>query len=116
MIKPTIGRRVWYWPSTSANAHRILAADPPQPHDAGVVFVHNDRRVNLDVTDHMGRHYFVGNCYLWQSEDDPDPGHIMRPTEDFAEWMPYQRGQAAKAQPASVLDMVRDTALDPLGR
>lgn len=113
MIVPTIGRRVWYWPG-AGNDHRVL--DRTQAFDAGVVFVHDDHRVNLDVTDHTGRHFAVGNCFLYQGEDDPDPALREPPKEDFAQWMPYQRGQAAKAQPASVLDMVRDTALDPLGR
>jgi hypothetical protein len=95
MIKPTIGRRVWYWPDTTSDDHRIY--DRTQAFDAGVVLVLDDHRVTLDVTDHYGRHFVVGNCYLWQGADDVDPAHRERPKEGFAEWMPYQRAVAAKA-------------------
>jgi hypothetical protein len=82
MIKPTIGRKIWYWP-TGKHAGG-------QPHDATIVYVWNDRMVNLACHDENGKHYAATSVTLLQ-EDDAEPGWA------FAEWMPYQTGQAKAA-------------------
>lgn len=88
MITPTIGRRVWYWPEKHESTHeRVL--DPRQPCDAGVVFVHDDRCVNLLVTDHAGDTHRRWNVRLLQAGEE-------RPGGGFAEWMPYQVKAASK--------------------
>lgn len=59
--------------------------------DAGVIFVHDDRKVNLFVTDHYGGTHFVPEVPLLQDSDQPPKeGH-------YAEWMPYQKSVAAEA-------------------
>lgn len=80
VILPTIGRRLWFWPQHQAN---IGILDPKQPCDAGVVFVYDERTVNLDVTDHLGRHSAQLSVRLVQPGDPvPDGPH--------ATWMDYQ--------------------------
>jgi hypothetical protein len=107
IIKPTIGRRVWYWPSELeyAEAERLTkgeegvlgAQDRSQPCDAGICYVHDERRVNLTVADHAGLLHARRYVPLVQEGDAPPP-----PGTAYAQWMPYQTGQAAKqAQPAA---------------
>ena len=88
MIEPTVGREGWYQP------HRAPfgAVLGDQPFKASVCFVHSDRLVNLLVVDHVGHTYAQPNVILVQDGD-------VKPTEaPYAEWMPYQKGQAAKAE------------------
>ncbi len=99
MIKPTIGRRVWYWPSDydrgllqNKPETVIQASDRTQPCDAGVVYVHSDRMVNITVADHNGHMHRRTSVNLLQEGDvRPDASDYA-----FAEWMPYQTGQAKK--------------------
>lgn len=88
IIPPTIGRRVWYWPGTNDKVSMVHhQTEPPQPFDAGVVFVHDDRRVNLQVSDHIGCIHTRLSVPLVQPGDPtPEGAH--------ATWMPYQIGQA----------------------
>lgn len=91
MIKPTIGRRVWYWPSQADFDSGADSHDPSQPFDAGVVCVNGDRSVNLTITDHEGITWFQEGVQLVQPED------TQPSTTDggFAVWMDYQIQQAA---------------------
>lgn len=91
VITPTVGRIVWYFPTV----HDGMLSRGDQPFAAQVVFVHNDRMVNLLVTDHLGNTYPRERITLVQ-EGDPHPskgGHC--------EWMPYQAAQAKKHEAAS---------------
>lgn len=81
MIAPTIGRVVWFWEN----------AGQPQPLPGIVCFVHSDTRVNLAVFDANGNTSGKTSVFLYQ-------GDTERPTMHFAEWMPYQKGQAAKTE------------------
>jgi hypothetical protein len=90
MIKPTIGRKVWYWPELT---EQVTVISRTQPLDATVVYVHNDREINLVVFDHQGQQWFKGNVHLIQPSDTD---YIDAP---HASWMPYQVGQATKATP-----------------
>lgn len=113
MIKPTIGRRVWFWPSSSyVDRNRsvtMLRGD--QPFDAGIVYVHHDRMVNLLVTDHVGHVFVVRSVPLLQA-GDPSDGKSY---DFYCEWMPYQQGQAAKAEGLSgTLQPAQRDALDTL--
>jgi hypothetical protein len=83
MIKPTIGRVVWYHPQ-----HKHI-----QPHAALIAFVHSDTLVNLAVFDENGSHQATIDVPLYQNEPNQE-----RPQYGFCEWMPYQQGQAAKTQ------------------
>ena len=85
MISPTIGRQVWYFPTMF---ERKLG---DQPFAATVVFVHSDRNVNLVVLGHRGEAIVKEHVRLVQGDE-------AAPTEKgHCEWMPYQKGQAAKA-------------------
>lgn len=89
-IQPTPGRVVWYWPSANDGVPSL----PGQPLAAIVASVHTDRRVNLSVIDGHGNTHARGNVSLIQPDDiRPQPGSF-----NFAEWMPYQVGQAAKTE------------------
>lgn len=98
VIKPTVGRKVWYRPSASDVVGPVPMsvagpADDPskgQPLDATVIAVWGDRMVSLLVTDIVGRQFPVLSCTLLQEGDErPAAGR-------YAEWMPYQQGQARK--------------------
>lgn len=85
MITPTIGRRVWYWP-TQEDKQRWTNEEyrySNQPWDAGIIFVQSDVTVNLDVTSPSGDRVFREFCMLG---DTPTPG--------CASWMPYQQKNA----------------------
>lgn len=84
MIKPTIGRVVWY--------HPPFAPDSPsneQTFAAIVCHVHSDTIVNLAFFDGNGHAHNRTSVQLYQGEGD-------RPGDAYCEWMPYQIGQAAK--------------------
>lgn len=91
MIKPTIGRRVWYWPSPQDRGeteHKpssvIQQGDQSQACDAGIAYVHSDRLINISVADQNGVTHSRTSVQLLQ-EGDQRPEH-----GGFCEWMPYQ--------------------------
>jgi hypothetical protein len=88
MIKPTNGRIVWFTPGPRDAIGRY---DTAQPLAAIVTHVLNDRLVNLCVFDSAGNAAARTSVPLLQDDDD-------RPEGCFAEWMPYQKGQAAKTE------------------
>lgn len=81
IIEPTVGRIVWFWEQDKAYQ--------AQPCAAIVTYVHDTRHVNLMVFTHSGEVRFHSWISLMQ-EGDPEPKSY------FAEWMPYQIGQAKK--------------------
>lgn len=101
MINPTNGRQVWFHPN--GNYPDISYAG--QPLAATVVQVWSDHCVNLQVLDANGRAHAVTSVPLLQGDDAAPQGSA------YAEWMPYQKGQAAKHDakselPAHVVRMV----------
>src|SRR6266851_5604535 len=97
MIEPTVGRKVWYRPE---------GADPAaQPHDATVLFVHDARTVNLACCSDIGTYYHRLNVPLMQGDE------TALPSTGYAEWMPYQKGQAVKTEQAQAA-AVPGAALD----
>jgi len=88
VITPTVGRIVWYWP-------RVNDGDPrsEQPFAAIVAYVFDDRTISIAAFDHVGTVEAHNGIQLAQ-EGDPVPTH-----GDYAEWMPYQLGQAKKHEP-----------------
>jgi hypothetical protein len=100
IIKPTIGRRVWYWPSTYdrgaqlTKPETIIQSSGTQPCDAGVVFVHGDRLVNLSVTDHNGNVHKRTSVTLFQPGDPIPSGDA-----GFAVWMDYQISASLESTP-----------------
>lgn len=95
MIQPTVGRVVWFHPSTSdQELGRFLQAHEGKPFAAIVTHVWSDAMVNLCVFDPNGVPHPRTSVQLVQPEEHPD----HRPAGHFCEWMPYQKGQAAKTE------------------
>lgn len=86
VITPTAGRMVWFWPGRAETDEPVSG----RPFAAIVAFVHSDRMVNLAVFNHNGQPEWHTSVPLIQ-EDDKKP-ELGR----YAEWMPYQIGQARK--------------------
>jgi hypothetical protein len=86
MIKPSIGRVVWFY---------LDKAKQTQPFPALISFVHNDRCVNLAYFDASGFNGQATSVTLRQEEDGPLPE-----TGQFCCWMPYQQAQAKKHEGA----------------
>ncbi len=93
MIKPTVGRIVWYHPSIHDPHEWSLESPPPQqecpPLAAIITRVWSDSCVNLAVFAPSGETHPRTSVTL--VSDGSVPGA-------YAEWMPYQKGQAAKAE------------------
>jgi len=86
MIKPTVGRVVYYRPCFED----MLAKTEGEPLAAIITKVWDDRMVNLIVFDQAGTPYGRTSIELIQPNDDlPEDG-------SYCHWMEYQIGQAAK--------------------
>ncbi len=83
MIKPTIGRVVWFYKAVAGQSHK-------GPLAAIVTKVHFDTMVNLAVFNEDGVSHGETSVILKQDPQEFDPAC------NFCEWMPYQVGQAAK--------------------
>lgn len=90
IITPTVGRQVWFYPDPQS-AEGGFTRYNDGPFAATVVFVHGDRMVNLSVLDHAGKSHARTSIHLVQPGDEGCPA--MR-----CEWMPFQKGQAAKTE------------------
>jgi hypothetical protein len=87
MIRPTVGRIVWYWPTRPTSL-------TSQPFAAIITRVHSDTAIDLMVMHPIEGPIPTQWVGLFQEgEEVPD-------TAAYAEWMPYQQGQAAKAEAA----------------
>jgi hypothetical protein len=86
MIHPTIGRIVWYHPEAS---ELNLSEPNDQVRAAMVVYVWNDRMVNLTVSTPVGKTYGVTSVPLLQDNDD-----VPASKGRYCEWMPYQKSVA----------------------
>lgn len=93
-IMPTIGRKLYYIPQ----GHPTVAKFDDQPIDATIVYVWPQKSpdgkydlLTLHLIDHSGTPCVAVHVPLVQDGDDvPSNG-------GYAEWMPYQVGQAAKS-------------------
>lgn len=105
MIKPTVGRIVWYRPGRHENiGHRV-----GEPLAALIAGVNSDGDVNLTVSDVEGRTHSRFAVTLAQE------GEAMDDNYAYCEWMPYQKGQAAKTEAAerALAPHPEDTAQAP---
>ncbi len=84
MIKPSVGRVVIF--RNGASPHEEFAAV--------VAKVHGDRCVNLMVVDSIGNTAPRQAVTLLQDDDSPAGLPF------WCEWMPFQKGQAAKTEAA----------------
>ena len=110
VIMPTVGRRVWYWPSLNdlgQGVPNMVHTDAAQPLDAGICYVWNDRLVNLTVADQNGHMHRRFSVRLLQAGEQPMIG------EAYAQWMPFQaqrpsadaqQGMALLAELKALLD------------
>lgn len=81
MISPTIGRVVLVHRGKSDQAEPAL-----------VSYVFSDRMINVGGFDRNGAPFQATSMQLLQDDDKPtNPDY-------YAEWMPYQKGQAAKTE------------------
>lgn len=97
VIKPTVGRKVWYRPSKHDQQGPVpMQCAVGQPLDATVIAVHGDRLVNVLVTDMVGRQFPVLSVTLVQEGDILPACNEGLPLGRYVEWMPYQQGQARK--------------------
>ena len=84
MIKPTIGRVVWFFTYVPGQGHK-------GPFAAHVCYVHSDTSVNLMVISEDGNPRPRTSIRLIQD-------NMPEPSSDYCCWMPYQKGQAAKTE------------------
>lgn len=87
IIKPTIGRVVWFVPS-----HAPDRLPQEQPNAALIAYVHGDSCINVGGFDPNGNHFAACSVPLLQE------GDAVPATGYYAMWMPYQVGQAKKAE------------------
>lgn len=96
MISPTPGRIVWFHAgSHDDELQHDLPAKTSQPHAAIVAYVWSDTMINVTVCKSDGETVGRTSIYLKQ-----DGGREPQPGEAYAYWMPYQTGQAKKAEAA----------------
>lgn len=84
MIPPTVGRVVWV-------IRPGLTSDIGQPEVGFITYVHGERCINVAGFNANGTHFVSSSLTLLQDDDAKPEG------ASFAVWMPYQKGQAAKA-------------------
>lgn len=97
VITPTVGRKVWYWPSVTDKAGSFpVQCVAGQPLDATVIAVWSDRMVNVLVTDICGKQFPVLSCDLLQPGETPHTNADGQIVGRYVEWMPYQQAQSAK--------------------
>jgi len=89
MIKPTVGRVVWYYPSAEEMTHGLPMVGTELA--AIIAHVYDDTIVNLMVIDSNGNPHSRQSVHLDQHDQRDDAGAYCR-------WMPYQKGQAAKTE------------------
>jgi hypothetical protein len=91
MIEPSVGRVVLYYPSKFGSDDE-MAKIIYQPLAAIICSVDSNSCVNLAVFDTNGTLHSRTSVFLLQ-DDDAVPAHGR-----YCEWMPYQKGQAAKTE------------------
>ena len=103
MIKPTVGRKVWYFASDNdlrgpkpMQVSGSYDAGTLQPLDATVIAVWGDRCINALVTDVNGNQFTKTSITLRQPDDAVAVDADGRAIRGHAEWMPYQASQAKK--------------------
>lgn len=98
IIKPTVGRVVWYRLRDKDDIRmcrfNTQGESRPDPLTALIVGVETDRLVNLIVFDTSGQMFPRKSVPLVQ-DGEPVAGCCA-----YCEWMPFQKGQAAKTEAA----------------
>ena len=104
MTQPTVGRVVWFWPSS---VEQLALPRDGQPLAAHVAAVSEDgSTVNLQVID--------ANGYAHARQNVPFIGDGGAAGFSYACWMPYQRAQHAKQEAATLgIASAAETSVDP---
>jgi hypothetical protein len=93
MIKPTVGRVVWFYPSGSHPDSQPLAAH--------IAAVWGDHCINVMVIGHNGVPWsHPPTSVMLVQEGDERPKQTDGNNAQHCAWMPYQHGQAAKTEAA----------------
>lgn len=107
IIKPTVGQVVWVrccpLMFIATDGGPVNRWDESQPFRADIDFVISDRQINVSGNDHVGRPFVIPHCTLVQE------GDAIPPSGPYAQWMPYQQGQARAQAVAVVPEVVRST-------
>lgn len=93
-IHPTVGRVVLFHlgnPNIGPYMGWGITPDGSNTYNASVAYVHNEHMLNLTVSDCNGMVMGFQGVTLVQGDDE-------RPAGNWCEWMPYQKGQAAKTE------------------
>ena len=90
MISPSIGRVVWFYPARADGE-----PTQTQPFSASVAYVWSDRMINIGYFDQNGVAHSATSVTLLQDDDVPPANGY------YAQWMPYQVGQAKKNEAAA---------------
>lgn len=93
MIEPTIGRVIWYWPEDKKD----------QPWPCWICSVRPDGRINVAGFNNEGVPFRDSDIDLFQGEEGE-----QKPLHSFAEWMPYQIGQAKKHESETIQTIAVD--------
>jgi hypothetical protein len=90
MIKPTVGRNIW--------VHRpgSMSENNGQPEAGFITYVHSDVCINVAGFDANGVPFAATSVQLRHGE----PLDAASELWPWAEWMSYQKGQAAKTEAA----------------
>jgi hypothetical protein len=83
-ISPTVGRVVWV-------RNRPGAISSLQPEVGFITYVHSDSCINVGGFDANGEPFRQTSLFLVQDGSGSQGG-------PYAEWMPYQKGHAAKTE------------------
>lgn len=91
MISPTVGRVVHYYPPKNCTSSLCVPADG-SPLPALIARVWTDRCINIGGFDANGAPFSATSVNLLQD------GDVIPELGNYACWMPYQKGQAAKTE------------------
>jgi hypothetical protein len=102
-IEPTVGRVVWFTPGPDFHPSIFKAHKPPFA--AHVAHVNEDGAVNVMVIGPAGEPV-LGAQGVKIIQDGDEPPFVINSDStktalSYCEWMPYQKGQAAKAEAAA---------------
>lgn len=105
VILPTVGRHVHFFPNET---ERYMVRRSGQPLHAVVLFVHNERRVNLQVVDHDGNVYTEAGAVLVQPDDAFVTGSSHCRWPEFGPAKPVAAGEPVIS--AALADLIETTA------
>ena len=98
---PTIGLKVWFFPSNDELEVQDAVRISDQPFDATVVHVNGDgsivgtHSINVVYFDHEGSQFAYGLVML--ARPSSEEAAIIAARGSYCTWMPYQVSQATKS-------------------